>query len=74
MIKIREDSDDKGWKALEDKLRQQGLTEGEIRLAESSFRDGLEILKDLFIQSYSLKNAVSESCKSERQQGIVNKA
>ena len=57
MIKIREFSDDKGWKILEGKLRQEGLSESEIRLAESSFREGLDVLKRLFIQSYSLKKS-----------------
>ena len=57
MIKIREISDDRGWKILEGKLRQEGLSEREIRLAESSFREGLEILKQLFIQSHSLKKS-----------------
>lgn len=56
----------RGWDALEEKLRERGLSDIEIEEARDSFYKGLELLSRLFLSQYLLEKKISEKEKEEK--------
>jgi len=66
---VKTDVDNKnkrGWDALEEKLRERGLSDIEIEEARDSFYKGLELLSRLFLSQYLLEKKISEKEKEEK--------
>jgi hypothetical protein len=42
----------RGWDAIEIKLKERGLSCGEIEEARKSFYEGIEVLSKMFLVSY----------------------
>lgn len=53
----------RGWDALEEKLRERGLSDIEVEEARDSFYKGLELLSRLFLSQYSLEKRISKKEK-----------
>lgn len=46
------DENQRGWEALEEKLKGRGMSIAEIQEARKSFYDGIEILSKMFLVCY----------------------
>ena len=42
----------RGWEALEEKLKNRGMSIAEIQEARKSFYDGIEVLSKMFLVCY----------------------
>ena len=45
-------NDSRGWEALEEKLKDRGMSIAEIQEARKSFYDGIEVLSKMFLTCY----------------------
>jgi len=55
----------RGWDAIEIKLKERGLSGGEIEEARKSFYEGIEVLSKMFLVSYEAEG------KGEKRQNYL---
>ena len=55
----------RGWEALKAMLEKQGLSSTEIEEARDSFCQGIEVLSQLFLSLYQVKDMKKENMKKE---------